>query len=341
MSDNTRIEWTNATCDRTRGCDEFSAGCKHCCAETFAERFQGQCGSGSAPSPARSDCIGRQCTQLSCLPPATQKRKKTPAKLPKAWLRKQASKLIEAKFNALEAAGGSNHLAALRCGLEAKATRLKVGFVTTNMAKERILVELTWLGVQHRPQRPLSAETLAVAKQQLDDLERWVRQKVEGGWTPPKPSQPQEASPATTGKRRKRSERPDEYELNIRIKQYLDQHPGAVIRDVAAAVDLSTGKVSKMDAWQREMAQRNAAKKPTKKDARPLTPEMLACIGKKDNMDDVDARIDAEDAVWRRIIEESDEQKRAELHAMNGNQKRRLIEAAKEHYADRLTEEDQ
>jgi hypothetical protein len=56
-------------------------------------------------------------------------------------------------------------------------------------------------------------------------------------------------------------------------------------------------------------------------------------------MDDVDARIDAEEATWRRIIEEADEQKRAELHALNADQRRRLIEAAREHFADRLTDE--
>jgi hypothetical protein len=94
-----------------------------------------------------------------------------------------------------------------------------------------------------------------------------------------------------------------------------------------------------MDAWRREMARRKAAKTPTKKDARPLTGEMLACIGKEDNMNDVDARIDAEEATWRRIIEEAGEQQRAELHALNPDQRRRLIEAAREHYADRLADE--
>lgn len=189
---------------------------------------------------------------------------------------------------------------------------------------------LAWLGVEDRAERPLPAETLAVAKQQLDDLERWVRQKVEG-----------EAIPATTVKQQKRAERPDDYETNIRINQYLDQHPGAPIRDVAKAVDLSTGKVSKLDAWQREMDRRKVAKKPAKKDNRHLTRRMLACIGKKDNMDDVDARIDADDAAWRRIMEQADEKERAKLNAMTIEERRRLIEAAREHYADRLTEEDQ
>jgi protein gp37 len=35
------IEWTDATWNPVRGCAKISAGCKHCYAETFAERFRG------------------------------------------------------------------------------------------------------------------------------------------------------------------------------------------------------------------------------------------------------------------------------------------------------------
>jgi len=41
MSDNSSIEWTDATWNPVRGCTKISAGCKHCYAETFAERFRG------------------------------------------------------------------------------------------------------------------------------------------------------------------------------------------------------------------------------------------------------------------------------------------------------------
>lgn len=41
MSDNSRIEWTDATWNPVRGCTKISPGCKHCYAETFAERFRG------------------------------------------------------------------------------------------------------------------------------------------------------------------------------------------------------------------------------------------------------------------------------------------------------------
>lgn len=41
MSDNSKIEWTDATWNPVRGCTKISAGCLHCYAETFAERFRG------------------------------------------------------------------------------------------------------------------------------------------------------------------------------------------------------------------------------------------------------------------------------------------------------------
>lgn len=41
MSDNSNIEWTDATWNPVRGCVKVSPGCKHCYAETFAERFRG------------------------------------------------------------------------------------------------------------------------------------------------------------------------------------------------------------------------------------------------------------------------------------------------------------
>lgn len=41
MSDRSSIEWTEATWNPVRGCTKISPGCKHCYAETFAERFRG------------------------------------------------------------------------------------------------------------------------------------------------------------------------------------------------------------------------------------------------------------------------------------------------------------
>jgi len=41
MSDGSTIEWTDATWNPVRGCTKVSPGCKHCYAQTFAERFRG------------------------------------------------------------------------------------------------------------------------------------------------------------------------------------------------------------------------------------------------------------------------------------------------------------
>jgi protein gp37 len=41
MSLDSKIEWTDATWNPVRGCTKISPGCKHCYAETFAERFRG------------------------------------------------------------------------------------------------------------------------------------------------------------------------------------------------------------------------------------------------------------------------------------------------------------
>jgi protein gp37 len=44
MSDHSKIEWADATWNPLRGCPKISPGCKHCYAETFAERFRGVAG---------------------------------------------------------------------------------------------------------------------------------------------------------------------------------------------------------------------------------------------------------------------------------------------------------
>lgn len=44
MSDNSKIEWTDATWNPATGCTKVSPGCDHCYADTFAERFRGVAG---------------------------------------------------------------------------------------------------------------------------------------------------------------------------------------------------------------------------------------------------------------------------------------------------------
>src|SRR5438876_2586222 len=44
MADGSAIEWTNATWNPVTGCTKISAGCDHCYAERFSERFRGVVG---------------------------------------------------------------------------------------------------------------------------------------------------------------------------------------------------------------------------------------------------------------------------------------------------------
>ena len=41
MSDDSKIEWTDATWNPIRGCSRVSEGCRHCYAERAAARFSG------------------------------------------------------------------------------------------------------------------------------------------------------------------------------------------------------------------------------------------------------------------------------------------------------------
>ncbi len=41
MAEHSKIEWTDSTWNPIRGCTKVSPGCRHCYAETFAERFRG------------------------------------------------------------------------------------------------------------------------------------------------------------------------------------------------------------------------------------------------------------------------------------------------------------
>jgi len=41
MADATAIEWADATWNPVTGCTKISAGCDHCYAERFSERFRG------------------------------------------------------------------------------------------------------------------------------------------------------------------------------------------------------------------------------------------------------------------------------------------------------------
>ncbi|MFN6205795.1 MAG: hypothetical protein ACK49R_05065, partial [Planctomycetota bacterium] len=107
---------------------------------------------------------------------------------------------------------------------------------------------------------------------------------------------------ADSAKQPKRSDAPDEYEANLLVKKFLDGHSKA------------TGRISGLDAWRREMAQRKATKPPPKKSERQLTGEMLAVRGTGDDNDDPANRVMEDDAIWNWLLDKAKPQERADLH---------------------------
>jgi hypothetical protein len=125
-------------------------------------------------------------------------------------------------------------------------------------------------------------------------------------------------------------------EANILVRKYLDGHPGALVKKVAEALGISTGRVAQSPAWQAEMGRRRANKyKPSEKPARPLSKKMLKSIGRDD---DPAARLEAEEAVFRKLLEQAGPDERARLLAMKGAEKQRLIETASSQFADDLAD---
>jgi hypothetical protein len=184
---------------------------------------------------------------------------------------------------------------------------------------------LDWLGVKDRPDRPPPPGTVTVAKQQIDELERWVRAKVREGWTPPTKAKP-------AGRRRRtRCSLPDDDELNLQIKRHLREFPSATIRQLAKALDVSSGKISSMAAWHDEMTRRKAAKPPPRSRERPLTEEMLASIGVGD---DPSVKVERPEVIWRWLLENAKPEERAAMHRFTPEEREKLLEAAREQFKD-------
>lgn len=96
-------------------------------------------------------------------------------------------------------------------------------------------------------------------------------------------------------KRPKRSETPDKYEADLRVKKFLDSNPKATVQQVVAATGISSGRVSKLESWRRLMAQRKAHRHPPKKSERQLSDKMLAVRGIDD---DPAEKVMEDEAIW-------------------------------------------
>jgi hypothetical protein len=190
---------------------------------------------------------------------------------------------------------------------------------------------LDWLGVEDHPERPLPTDDLEAVKRQIDNLERWIREKHKTGWKPSgkRPS----VNPATTATHGKcRGPIPAD-EANLLAGKFLKQNPEADSRELAKGIGIALGRVSKLPAWRAVNARRSVAKLPLKKTPLPLTKKMIESI---ERGEDPAVIVEAREAAWRKLIETASADKRAELFAMTKEQQNKLIDLALEQYRDRL-----
>lgn len=192
---------------------------------------------------------------------------------------------------------------------------------------------LDWLGVDDRPERPLPTDNLEIAKKQIDALEQWIRDKHKSGWKPT----PKKVEQAQTPKKHPRREDiPDDDEANLLIKKFVQSHPKATIREVAAEVGLSVGKIAQLEAWKRVMAERKAAKPAPKKSERQLSDKQLAAIGQSA---DPAEKVMQDEAIWQWLIENAGPKEKAELHIKTPTERAKLIDLVREQYEDEHSED--
>jgi len=119
--------------------------------------------------------------------------------------------------------------------------------------------------------------------------------------------------------------------VDLKMQQYLENNPGASIRDVSEEVGLAPSTIVKREVWQLEMARRKAEKPVAKKDHRQLTDKMLGACGETD---DPAARVIKNEAIFQWLLEQASPEERAKLHMMPPEKKDELIDMSRDTYED-------
>jgi hypothetical protein len=130
---------------------------------------------------------------------------------------------------------------------------------------------------------------------------------------------------------------PDD-EANIKVGDYLKEHPAATAREIREKVGIALGRVSKMPAWRAEQGRRKAAKGPKKRETRRLTKKMAKVI---ERGDDPAMIAEAKEITWQTLIEKAKPEERAKLHAMSSEERESLIDTATGSLADEATESEE
>jgi hypothetical protein len=151
----------------------------------------------------------------------------------------------------------------------------------------------------------------------------------------PAGTEPSEGADAAGGRGKRASPIPTD-EANGIVRNYIARRERAgqkcTARGVADDCGIALGRVSALLAWQAYQARRKSGQPSRKpKEARQVTEKMLACIGEDD---DPSARMSAEEAAWRTLLERASTEERARLNAMNAAEKAEAIQLVIDQFAD-------
>jgi hypothetical protein len=127
-------------------------------------------------------------------------------------------------------------------------------------------------------------------------------------------------------------------EANVLIRRFLKKVPGATIKKIQEATNVSTGAISQSPAWQAHQAAKIIRKSQANRQPRSiaLTDQMLKALGQHD---DPSAPMTAEEAVWRTLLEKALPEERARLHNMNSKERAEHIQALLNQVADQVESE--
>jgi hypothetical protein len=122
-------------------------------------------------------------------------------------------------------------------------------------------------------------------------------------------------------------------EAEILVRDHLKAHPSATVKEIHEATGVSTGSIANTSAWKghqakKELADTSPGRAPR---TRPLTNNMLAARGQED---DPSSRMEAEEIVWRYLIENATPEERERLNALKPAERAEYIRTVRQQLED-------
>jgi hypothetical protein len=113
-------------------------------------------------------------------------------------------------------------------------------------------------------------------------------------------------------------------EANISVRLHSKKNPNATVREMAKAIGIAQGRFSQLPAWIAHLVRKKKTEEERQSSPKTvrLTKAILDNIGAKS---EVGAGIELEEAAWRHLLENANDDERAKLHALKPAEKAKHI----------------